>query len=109
MATAREFRRVPYRSRLDGGSPARGWGDLLLDARGSGNLVVLRTPPGAAQFLASAIDNAQIPAILGTIAGDDTVLVIASTDSGSPVAAGDSADLVRYFLTLASKTNAGSQ
>ena len=37
--------------------------------------MVLRTPAGAAQFLASVIDHAAWPAILGTVAGDDTVLV----------------------------------
>ena len=50
--------------------------ELLVSAESSANLVVLRTPPGAAQFLASAIDQAELTAVLGTIAGDDTVLVI---------------------------------
>ena len=40
------------------------------------NLVVLRTPPGAASFLASAIDRAGLTDVVGTIAGDDTILVI---------------------------------
>src|SRR5699024_10895487 len=52
--------------------------ELLVSATHSGNLVVLRTPPGAAQFLASAIDHSVLPAVIGTIAGDDTVLVIAA-------------------------------
>jgi transcriptional regulator of arginine metabolism len=43
----------------------------------SGNLAVLRTPPGAAQYLASSIDRASLPYVVGTIAGDDTVLVVA--------------------------------
>lgn len=90
---------------LDESGLARRFSELLLDARSSGNLIVLHTPPGAAQFLASAIDSAQLPTVLGTIAGDDTVLVIAASDSGSPAASNDSAELVRYFLTLASKTN----
>ena len=38
---------------------------------------MLRTPPGAAQFLASAIDRASLVDIVGTIAGDDTILVVA--------------------------------
>ena len=46
-------------------------------ADASGNLVVLRTPPGAAQFLATALDRAGLPDVLGTIAGDDTILVVA--------------------------------
>ena len=56
--------------------------DLLVSAEGSANLTVLRTPPGAAQFLASAIDRAALPDVLGTIAGDDTVLLIARAPKG---------------------------
>ena len=56
---------------------ARLCAELLVTAEASGNLVVLRTPPGAAQVLASAIDHSVLPTVLGTIAGDDTVLVIA--------------------------------
>jgi len=56
---------------------ARLFGELLLSHQASGNLVVLRTPPGAAQFLASAIDRAALLDVLGTIAGDDTILVVA--------------------------------
>jgi transcriptional regulator of arginine metabolism len=43
---------------------------------------VLRTPAGAAQFLASVIDHADLPSILGTVAGDDTVLIIARDPAG---------------------------
>ncbi|WP_110205829.1 arginine repressor [Nocardioides daejeonensis] len=50
--------------------------ELLVSAESSANLVVLRTPPGAAQFLASAFDKAELSDVLGTIAGDDTVLLI---------------------------------
>jgi transcriptional regulator of arginine metabolism len=68
--------------------------EILVSARASANLVVLRTPPGAAQYLASAIDHAAHPALLGTIAGDDTVLVITTEpDGGDAVAA--------WFLALA--------
>lgn len=56
---------------------ARVCAELLVSAESSGDLVVLRTPPGAAQYLASAIDHSVLPDVLGTIAGDDTVLVIA--------------------------------
>jgi transcriptional regulator of arginine metabolism len=51
--------------------------ELLTGADASGNLVVLRTPPGAAQFLASALDRAGLAEVVGTIAGDDTILVVA--------------------------------
>jgi transcriptional regulator of arginine metabolism len=61
--------------------------ELLVTAEASGPLVVLRTPPGGAQFLASAIDHSLLPGVLGTIAGDDTVLIIArEPDSGPTVA-----------------------
>jgi transcriptional regulator of arginine metabolism len=56
--------------------------DLLLSAEASGNLVVLRTPPGAAQLMASMIDRTGLPAVLGTVAGDDTVLVVARDPEG---------------------------
>ncbi len=52
-------------------------GELLLSHSASGNLAVLRTPPGAAQFLASAIDRAALEDVAGTIGGDDTILVVA--------------------------------
>jgi transcriptional regulator of arginine metabolism len=56
--------------------------ELLISAEASANMVVLRTPAGAAQFLASVLDHAAWPSILGTVAGDDTVLVIARDPSG---------------------------
>jgi transcriptional regulator of arginine metabolism len=51
--------------------------EALLDIRVAQNLLVLRTPPAMANPLASALDHAQWPEIVGTIAGDDTVLVVA--------------------------------
>lgn len=73
---------------------ARLCGELLVSAEASANLVVLRTPPGAAQFLASAFDRAELGDVLGTIAGDDTVLVI-----GRDPAGGDA--LAQRFTALA--------
>ena len=75
---------------------ARYLGELLASAEASANLVVLRTPAGAAQFLASAIDHAALPSILGTVAGDDTVLIIARDPAG-----GDA--LAAEFLRLAQR------
>ena len=61
--------------------------EVLVSAEASANLVVLRTPPGAAQYFASAIDRVAAADILGTIAGDDTVLVITrAPDGGSATA-----------------------
>jgi transcriptional regulator of arginine metabolism len=73
--------------------------ELLTGADASGNLVVLRTPPGAAQFLASALDRAGLPQVVGTIAGDDTILVVARDDSPSASTAG--AALATWFQQLA--------
>ena len=73
---------------------ARLCNELLVSADASGNLAVLRTPPGAAQFLGSAFDKAELPDLLGTIAGDDTVLLISRDPAG-----GDA--LARRILALA--------
>jgi transcriptional regulator of arginine metabolism len=72
---------------------ARRLGELLVSAESSANLVVLRTPPGASNFLASAIDRARLPEVLGTVAGDDTILVIARDPAGG-------AELARTLLVL---------
>jgi transcriptional regulator of arginine metabolism len=63
--------------------------ELLTSAEASANLVVLRTPAGAAQFLASVIDHAAWPAVLGTVAGDDTVLVISRDPLGGDALAAE--------------------
>jgi transcriptional regulator of arginine metabolism len=49
--------------------------ELILSVDSSGNLAVVRTPPGGAQLLASSLDHSGIKEIIGTIAGDDTVLL----------------------------------
>jgi transcriptional regulator of arginine metabolism len=59
--------------------------ELVRDCRGSLNQVVLRTPPGSAMLVASAIDEAAWPEVLGTLGGDDTVLVILDDPSKLPV------------------------
>lgn len=61
--------------------------ELLLSAEASANLVVVKTPPGAAQFLASAIDKAALDAVLGTIAGDDSILIVSRSPSGGALLA----------------------
>jgi transcriptional regulator of arginine metabolism len=75
---------------------ARVAGELLVAAEASANLVVVRTPAGGAQLLASAIDHAAWPSILGTVAGDDTVLVIARDPAGG-------AEVARLLLNLAER------
>jgi transcriptional regulator of arginine metabolism len=85
---------------------ARLCAELLVTADASGNLVVLRTPAGAAQFLASAIDHSVLPGVMGTIAGDDTVLVIARDDrpdaSGGSSGTSAGSAVAARFLDLAS-------
>lgn len=81
----------PSSAAVRGASPklVRYLKELLTSAEASANLVVLRTPAGAAQFLASAIDHTAWPAILGTVAGDDTVLVITRDPAGGEALAED--------------------
>src|SRR3954463_14345496 len=57
-------------------------GDFVLDVAHSANIVVLRTPPGSAHVVGSALDRAGLPHILGTVAGDDTLLVVAAERVG---------------------------
>lgn len=52
-------------------------GDWVVEVASSQNLVVLRTPPGSAHVVASALDRSSLPEVLGTVAGDDTLVVIA--------------------------------
>ena len=57
--------------------------ELLVSVEPSGPFVVLRTPPGGAHFLASSLDRAALPDVVGTVAGDDTVLVVARKGRGA--------------------------
>ncbi|MGZ4428792.1 MAG: arginine repressor [Nocardioidaceae bacterium] len=86
--------RAASESMASGNRLARLLGELLVSADASANLALLRTPPGAAQFLASAFDRAEFEDILGTIAGDDTLLVISRRPDGGQ-------DLADRFLALA--------
>jgi len=74
--------------------------ELLLSAEASGNLVLIRTPPGAAQYLAAAIDRAEWPSILGTIGGDDSILVVARAPNGGT-------DLAAKLLSLVARPGEG--
>lgn len=59
--------------------------ELVISVNASVNLIVLRTPPGSAMLLAAAIDEARWPEIIGTIGGDDTILVIVADPASTPV------------------------
>ena len=60
----------------------RVFSDWVVEVAHSGNLVVLRTPPGSAHVVGSALDRAALDGILGTVAGDDTLIVVAAEDLG---------------------------
>ena len=57
-------------------------GEWVVEADHSGNLIVLRTPPGSAHVVGSALDRSGFAGVIGTVAGDDTVLVVASEATG---------------------------
>lgn len=60
-------------------------GEWVADVAVSANIVIVRTPPGCAHVVASALDRSAIPGLLGTVAGDDTMMCVAapSTDGES--------------------------
>ncbi len=79
--------------------------ELLVSTDCSGNLAVLRTPPGAAQFLASALDRAALADVVGTIAGDDTIMVVAREPLTGAQLASRLHALARTDKTLATETD----
>lgn len=77
---------------------------FVLSVSVSGNMLVLRTPPACASPVASALDTSGGPAVLGTIAGDDTVLAVIATDH-DPVAIADALQRRSSALIARSTTN----
>lgn len=57
-------------------------GEWVADVNHSANLVVVRTPPGCAHVVASALDRSGMTGMLGTVAGDDTLLIVADEELG---------------------------
>jgi len=68
--------------------------ELMVGVDHSANIVVVRTPPGAAQFLASAVDHTVLSTVIGTVAGDDTVLLVTRDPDGGAAVAADLLALV---------------
>jgi transcriptional regulator of arginine metabolism len=68
-------------------------GEWVAEMAFSANLVILRTPPGSAHVVGSALDRSGFPGVVGTVAGDDTVLVVASEDVGGAALAGRLAEV----------------
>jgi transcriptional regulator of arginine metabolism len=73
---------LPSKQVAPGAHLRRVLGDWVVEVASSENLVVLRTPPGSAHVVGSALDRSGFNGIVGTVAGDDTVLVVASEDVG---------------------------
>jgi transcriptional regulator of arginine metabolism len=71
----------------------RVFGDWVVEVAASGNLVVLRTPPGSAHVVGSALDRAALPAVLGTVAGDDTLIIVVAEEVGGATVAAELRDL----------------
>jgi len=71
----------------------RVFGDWVVEVATSDNLVVIRTPPGSAHVVASALDRSGLAGILGTVAGDDTILIVVASDIGGATIAAQLSDL----------------
>ena len=96
MRAATAPRSSPRESAASEARLARLCSELIVSADSSVNLCVLRTPPGAGNFLAVALDKAELGDVIGTVAGDDTVLVISREPAGG-------AALEQRFLDLANR------
>jgi transcriptional regulator of arginine metabolism len=79
---------LPSQQRAPEDHLRRVFSEWVVEVAHSGNLVVLRTPPGSAHVVASALDRSDLPGVLGTVAGDDTlVVIVAEGTSGATMAA----------------------
>jgi transcriptional regulator of arginine metabolism len=78
---------LPSQQRAPEDHLRRVFSEWVVEVAHSGNLVVLRTPPGSAHVVASALDRSGLPDVLGTVAGDDTlVVIVAEGTSGAAMA-----------------------
>ena len=71
---------------------------LILSVDHSANLAVVHTPPGAAQFVASSLDHANLTGVIGTLAGDDTIILVSKKATGG-------AQLAKELLAFANAKN----
>jgi transcriptional regulator of arginine metabolism len=81
-------------------------GEWVVEIAHSDNIVVLRTPPGSAHVVGSALDRSGFDGVIGTVAGDDTVLVVASQQRGGTEVAQRIAGLAGMDLDDASSPGA---
>jgi len=75
---------------------------LILSVDHSANLAVVHTPPGAAQFVASSLDHANLTGVIGTLAGDDTIILVSKKSAGG-------AQLAKKLLVFANAKNSRAQ
>jgi transcriptional regulator of arginine metabolism len=71
----------------------RVFSDWVVEVASSANIIVLRTPPGCAHVVGSALDRVGLPEILGTVAGDDTLLLVVAEGASVPDTVGKLAEL----------------
>ena len=81
--TAYAIPALPKEQRAPEDHLRRVFGDWVVEVAVSQNIVVLRTPPGSAHVVGSAMDRAGLPETIGTVAGDDTLMVIVAEDADS--------------------------
>jgi transcriptional regulator of arginine metabolism len=84
---------LPWERKAPDDHLRRMFAEWVQDVASSGNIVVLRTPPGSAHVVASALDRADLPDVLGTVAGDDTLLVVVREEAGGEAVARQLAEL----------------
>jgi len=84
---------LPKEQRAPEDNLRRVFGDWVVEVATSDNLVVIRTPPGSAHVVASALDRSGLAGILGTVAGDDTILIVVASEIGGSTVAAQLSDL----------------
>jgi len=91
--TAYALPELPAQQIAPGDHLRRVLGEWAVEVAASGDLVVIRTPPGCAHVVGSAVDRSGLEGILGTVAGDDTVLVVVAERLGGTAVAAHLASL----------------
>ena len=84
--TAYAVPEIPAHQQVPSEHLRRVMGDWVVELARSGDIVVLRTPPGSAHVVASAIDRSSLADVVGTVAGDDTIMVLAAEHRGPKLA-----------------------
>jgi transcriptional regulator of arginine metabolism len=83
----------------------RVFSEWVVEVAHSGNLVVLRTPPGSAHVVGSALDRSGWPGVLGTVAGDDTLIVVVAEEVGGDAVAAQLSEMAGLEAQTARATD----